>query len=310
MAAIATLLVFLSLGVFLWAVVGLIRPESARLPNRVSLVGVWILSVVLLGIGGALMPDDEIPSVASTPTDGQEAVMITGSATAAAERPATSPTETPCIPTELSPAAVELVRLYEELHTFKDDIGFLDMGFGYGPASAWMQAVERHEDENPGFELFNELWFLPGEVLMLAMAYVDEDFSESELAYLENTEGKFQAGLAAARCTELGSVQETIQAASEARRAYVPPTARPSAGADEFDERVVNPCIAAMIARNPELDGFTGCVATSGLRRQDGPPLASTVPGPPSCPATIRSNGASSNPPSSSSAFGGTCGMP
>ena len=55
---------------------------------------------------------------------------------------------------------------------------------------------------------------------------------------------------------------------------------------------------------------FAGCVATSGLRRQDGPPLASTVPGPPSCPATIRSNGASSNPPSSSSAFGGTCGMP
>ena len=53
-----------------------------------------------------------------------------------------------------------------------------------------------------------------------------------------------------------------------------------------------------------------GCVATSGLRRQDGPPLASTVPGPPSCPATIRSNGASSNPPSSSRAFGGTCGMP
>ena len=39
-------------------------------------------------------------------------------------------------------------------------------------------------------------------------------------------------------------------------------------------------------------------------------PLASTVPGPPSCPATIRSNGVSSNPPSSSSAFGGTCGMP
>ena len=55
---------------------------------------------------------------------------------------------------------------------------------------------------------------------------------------------------------------------------------------------------------------IAGCVATSGLRRQDGPPLASTVPGPPSCPATIRSNGASSNPPSSSSAFGGTCGMP
>ena len=83
MAAIATLLVFLSLGVFLWAVVGLIRPELARLPNRASSVGVWILSVVLLSIGGALMPDDETPSVASTPTDGQEAVTITGAATAA-----------------------------------------------------------------------------------------------------------------------------------------------------------------------------------------------------------------------------------
>ena len=59
------------------------------------------------------------------------------------------PQAAPCIPTELSPVAVELVRLYEELHTFKDDIGFLDMGFGYGPASAWMQAVERHQDDEP-----------------------------------------------------------------------------------------------------------------------------------------------------------------
>ena len=67
------------------------------------------------------------------------------------------------------------------------------------------------------------------------------------------------------------------------------------------------------IIRNPiplDMNILKGCVATSGLRRQDGPPLASTVPGPPSCPATIRSNGVSSNPPSSSSAFGGTCGMP
>ena len=62
MAAIGTLLMFLSLGVFLWAVVGLIRPELAQLPNRVSSVGVWIFSVVLLSIGGALMPDDETSS--------------------------------------------------------------------------------------------------------------------------------------------------------------------------------------------------------------------------------------------------------
>ena len=159
-------------------------------------------------------------------------MTITGAVTAAAERPATSPTETPCIPTELSPAAVELVRLYEELHTFKDDIEFIDMGFGQGgPYHAWMQAVERHQDENLGFELSDELGFLTNDVLMLGMDYMNEEFSESELRAIEYFEGRIQAGLAAARCTELGSVQETIQAALEARRAYVPPTARPPAGA-------------------------------------------------------------------------------
>ena len=51
------------------------------------------------------------------------------------------------------------------------------MGFSQaGPYYAWMQAVERHEDENPGFELVNELGFLPGEVLMLGMSYLGEDF--------------------------------------------------------------------------------------------------------------------------------------
>ena len=223
MAAIGTLLVFLSLGVFLWAVVGLIRPELAQLPNRVSSVGVWIFSVVLLSIGGALMPDDETSSVASTPTDGQEAVTITEATTAAAERPATSPTETPCIPTELSPAAVELVPLYEELHTFRNDPDFIFSGFGREdwPYFGWMQAIKRHQDTNPGFEMLGELGFLPNEVLMLGMNYVSEEFSESDLAAIEYFERKIQAGLAAARCTELGSVQETIQAALEARRSYV-----------------------------------------------------------------------------------------
>ena len=51
------LLIIVSLLVFLWAVVGIIRPRWARLPGRLAAVGVWIVSVVLFGAGGALLPD-------------------------------------------------------------------------------------------------------------------------------------------------------------------------------------------------------------------------------------------------------------
>ena len=171
----------------------------------------------------------------------------------------TSPTDTPCTPTELSPAAVELVRLYEELHTFKDDIEFHDMGFSRaGPYYAWMEAVEAHQDANPGWVLLDELGFAANEVLMLGINYMDEDPDASDLSAIEFFETKIQAGLALTRCAEPGTaVQDIARTSAEARRAYVPSTARPPAGADDIDERVLNPCIAAGIARNPELAGVT-----------------------------------------------------
>ncbi len=51
------LLVTASFIVFLWAVVGLIRPAWGRLPGRAAAVGVWLLSVVLLVAGSAMLPD-------------------------------------------------------------------------------------------------------------------------------------------------------------------------------------------------------------------------------------------------------------
>ena len=171
----------------------------------------------------------------------------------------TSPTDTPCTPTELSPAAVELVSLYEELHTFKDDIEFLDMGFSrVGPYYAWMEAVEAHQDANPGWVLLDELGFAANEVLMLGINYMDEDPDASDLSAIEFFETKIQAGLALTRCAEPGTeVQDIARTTDEVRRAYVDPLARPPAGADDIDERIINPCIAAGIARNSELDGVT-----------------------------------------------------
>ena len=151
-------------------------------------------------------------------------MTITGAVTAAAERPATSPTKTPCIPKELSPAAVETVRLYEELHTFYNDPEFIFSGFAREdwPYFGWLKAIETQRDANQGFELLDELGFVPGQVLVLGLNYLDEDFSESDLQHIEDLERDIQASLASARCTEPGSEwREIVQAALEARRSYV-----------------------------------------------------------------------------------------
>ena len=47
-----------SFAVFVWAVVGLINPKAARLPNRITSVWIWLLSVALAVMAGSLMPDD------------------------------------------------------------------------------------------------------------------------------------------------------------------------------------------------------------------------------------------------------------
>ena len=58
--------------VFLWASVGIIKPAWARLPNRWVAVAVFVASLLMLGIGGSMLPDsatdDHRGAYASFPT--------------------------------------------------------------------------------------------------------------------------------------------------------------------------------------------------------------------------------------------------
>ena len=209
------------------------REQGFRRRHRAALtIGLLILIAFLV------LREDSQES--SQPAPGSVQTQVTAPEAPTDVPVSTSPIDTPCTPTELSPAAVELVRLYEELHTFKDDIEFLDMGFSRtGPYYAWMEAVKAHQDANPGWVLFDELGFAANEVLMLGINYMDEDPDVSALSAIEFFETKIQAGLALTRCAEpVTAVQDIARTSAEARRAYVDPLARPPAGADDIDERV------------------------------------------------------------------------
>lgn len=73
MAVIGSLLVLLSLAVFLWACIGLISPEIARLPSRWHSVLVWLGSVALAGLFGVVQ-DRVNPPPASGPAPPMRAV--------------------------------------------------------------------------------------------------------------------------------------------------------------------------------------------------------------------------------------------
>ena len=67
MAALGGILVLSSIVVFLWAVVGLFSPQRAKLSGRAQAVGLWVVSVIMFAVGGALLPEDP-PTSAGRPT--------------------------------------------------------------------------------------------------------------------------------------------------------------------------------------------------------------------------------------------------
>ena len=209
------LLILISMVAGTVAFISLIRPlPRFWLPTRKRAALVWIASFVLFATGGSLLP---------VPTPGtQSEELVQREVTTNVEVASEATGVVPCIPRNLSEEAIELVRLYDQLHAFKDDPEFIRLGFGQGgPYSAWLQAIQRYRDTNSGFEIVDELGFLPGELMMLGMNYIGEDPSESDLSTIEFFEGKIQAGLAFTRCDEIDpNWRGTIQASLKARQAY------------------------------------------------------------------------------------------
>lgn len=83
-ATLGLLLVTTSFIVFLWSVVGLIRPAWGRLPGRAAALGIWLLSVALFVAGSAMLPD--APDTGLRNTQPAERSQATGSQRQSAPR--------------------------------------------------------------------------------------------------------------------------------------------------------------------------------------------------------------------------------
>ena len=117
-----------------------------------------------------------------------------------------------CVPTQLSDSATEAVVLYEQLHGFKDDPGFAEMGFSAGgPYRAWLddiQSLEGGLDSETRIEAFSQLRIPIAEITMLGMNYMSvataarrgAPASPETRRHIEDVERTLQAALAQAFC--------------------------------------------------------------------------------------------------------------
>ena len=103
----------------------------------------------------------------------------------------------PCNREALSAEAKETIRLYSELHGFKDDPEFLAVGFGRGgPYHQWMQAIESVRDR-AGIKVLRDLGFVAGDVLMLGMDYMG---GAPLPDHVETMENRIREGISEAGC--------------------------------------------------------------------------------------------------------------
>ena len=117
-----------------------------------------------------------------------------------------------CVPTGLSDSATEAVVLYEQLHGFKDDPGFAEMGFSAGgPYHAWLddiQSLEGGLDFETRIEALTQLGVAIADITMLGMNYMSVATAARRGAppspetrqQIEDVERALQAALAQAFC--------------------------------------------------------------------------------------------------------------
>lgn len=98
-------------------------------------------------------------------------------------------------PTEFSAHTKELLALYEELHGFKDDPNFHDVGFGTCCSfHEWQTRVEALQS-SAGLETLADIDVLPGDLLTLGMEYMRSKGRPTE--YTETMEPHYATGLGA-----------------------------------------------------------------------------------------------------------------
>ena len=98
-------------------------------------------------------------------------------------------------PTEFSANTKQLLTLYEELHSFKDDPTFHEVGFGRCCRfHDWQTRVEALQSK-AGLETLADVGVLPGELLTLGMEYMRSKGRPTE--YTGTMEPHYESGLAA-----------------------------------------------------------------------------------------------------------------
>ena len=98
-------------------------------------------------------------------------------------------------PVAFSAHTRQLLALYEELHSFKDDPTFHEVGFGSCCRfHDWQTRVEALQSE-AGLETLADIGVVPGDLLTLGMEYMRSKGQRTE--YTETTERNYESGLAA-----------------------------------------------------------------------------------------------------------------